>query len=123
MTDLNLYASKVFGEHPLAIWSMDGDVGETTSFSQYSSNSYPAFVALGCTQGVPMVYGSGQSIRLVNLGEEPIEETTDRLWADVKNDPDTLKDEKWEYWKDKMTYREWLTKDSYVDPGTYETFY
>ena len=120
-TNLNLYASRVYSEHPLAIWAMDNEVGTTTIFPQYSSNTYPAFVATGCTQGVPLVYGSGQSIRLVNLGEEPIEETTDRLWENVKNDPDTLKEEKWEYWKDKMTYREWLTKESYVDPGTYET--
>ena len=119
MTDLNLYASKVFGEHPLAVWSLDGSIGTATSFPQYSSNTNPAFVSLKCSQGVPMVYGSKQSVRLANLGGEPIEEVIDRLWEDVQNDPDTLQEETWAYWKDKMTYRALLNRNTYVDGGTY----
>ena len=101
MSSLNVYASKIYGEHPLAIWTLDENIKVVTEFPQYSKNEKPAKVSEKCTQGVPMVYGSAQSIRLANLGEESIEISQDRTWAEVLNDPDTLKEEDWEYWKNK----------------------
>ena len=44
MSDLNVYASKIYSEHPLAIWALDANVGETTTFPQYSTDVYPASV-------------------------------------------------------------------------------
>ncbi len=125
MSDLNVYASKIYGEHPLAIWSLDSNVGVEEEFPQYTTTQYPAFVSEQCTQGVPMVYGSRQSIRLANLGEGGIEISQPRTWAKVLNDPDTLKEEEWEYWKNKKgatgdwLVEDWLTEDRYEVDGIF----
>ena len=86
MSDLNVYASKIYSEHPLAIWALDANVGETTTFPQYTTDVYPASVNIGCTQGVPMVYGSNKSIRLIDLGEGGVPSSQPRTWANVRND-------------------------------------
>jgi hypothetical protein len=123
MSDLNVYASKIYGEHPLAIWALDEKIGVVPEFPQYSKNEKPAKVSDKCTQGVPMVYGSGQSIRLANLGEEAIEISQPRTWAKVLNDPDTLKQEDWEYWKLKNAgtwlVEDWLTEDELIVDGMF----
>ena len=129
MSDLNVYASKIYSEHPLAIWALDENVGPTgeTEFPQYTTSINPATVSKKCSQGVPMVYGSRQSIRLANLGDDEIIISEPRTWAKVKNDPDTLAEEKWEYWKDKTSpsvagnwiVKDWLTEDITIVDGMF----
>ena len=124
MSDLNVYASKIYSEHPLAIWALDANVGVETSFPQYSNAEHPATVSDQCKQGVPMAYGSRQSIKLANLGSgAPIIITEPRTWANVKNDPETIGEEQWDYWKDKIgpsgsfKVLDWKTKQTSTEGG------
>ena len=100
MSDLNVYASKIFSEHPIAIWPIDSLAQENL---QYTSLEYPAYVEDGCTEGVPMVYGSAQSIRLDSINDKPIEVSQPRTWAHVKNEPDTGSDTSWGQWKNRTS--------------------
>ena len=128
-SSLNVYSAKVYSEHPLAIWSLDEPVGQSTSWPQYTTADFPAYVDLGCTQGVPLAFGSVQSLRLDTIGDKPLEITQERLWKYVRNDPDTLVEEDWGYWKNQISpkpsvppmgpfeVKDWMTEDSYVSQG------
>ena len=126
MSDLNVYASKIYSEHPLAIWALDANVGETTTFPQYSTDVYPASVNIGCTQGVPMVYGSSKSIRLIDLGDAGVPSSQPRTWANVRNDPDTIGEETWGYWSSKIgptgdwKVVDWKTEDTIITDGIFK---
>jgi len=124
MANLNLYASRIYGEHPLAIWPLDIRNGKYSP--RYTDADLPAYVSEGCTQGVPLVYGSVQSIRLYpEEGMDEIIIQQERTWEKVRNDPDTLAQEKWEYWKNKagtgeggqFIVRDWRTEDYLVQEG------
>ena len=124
MANLNLYASRIYGEHPLAIWPLD--IRNGTDSPRYTDADLPAYVSEDCTQGVPLVYGSVQSIRLYpEEGMDEIIIQQERTWENVKNDPDTLAEEKWSYWKNKagtgesgqFIVKDWLTEDYLVQEG------
>jgi hypothetical protein len=80
--DINLYAARLFGEHPIATWTLDG-IDSNTSL-QYFSDDFPAIVADGYTTGLPLVYGSSQSVGVTSDSTGIIIETEDRLWSQVK---------------------------------------
>ena len=88
MSELNLYASRIFGEHPLAVWPLDEFSGNESS--QYSQQEHPAYLGdvtlANFADGVPLCYGSSGSLRLFPEGEKEIGVSEIRLWAGVLND-------------------------------------
>ena len=61
MSELNLYISKAYAEHPLGLWSFD--YIENGEIPQNAGDEV-ATITGTYTEGVPMVYGSSKSIRL-----------------------------------------------------------
>ncbi len=101
MSELNIYASRIFGEHPLAIWPLDNfDSGTST---QYSSIHYPALIGTETENnmdvGVPLCYGSSGSLRLYPEGGKDIGVTQGRIWKHVNYDPDKGDKKFWVDWE------------------------
>ena len=97
MSELNIYASRIFGEHPLAIWPLDNfDSGTST---QYSSMHYPALIGTETENnmdvGVPLCYGSSGSLKLYPEPERKIGVSQIRIWEKVHYEPDTGKEQHW----------------------------
>ena len=114
MSELNLYASRIFGEHPLAVWPLDEFSGNESS--QYSQQEHPAYLGdvtlANFADGVPLCYGSSGSLRLFPEGEKEIGVSEIRLWAGVLNDDQSGSQLDWQFWKDSgITYEELLTEE------------
>ena len=102
MISLNTYSSKVFSEHPIGVWSLDY-IEEEYSPS-YSTSSPPAFVDDTSSFGLPMVYGSTQSVRIYKAGDGLISDVELRPWSNVRFDPDSGREQKWSDWEGKTDY-------------------
>ena len=98
---LNLYSSKLYGEHPIATWPLD--IIENNESQQYSSTINPAQVPGTITEGLPMVYGSQKSIGISAEGSGNTIITQDRTWERVKVHVDSGRSVNWDYWE-KETY-------------------
>ena len=114
MISLNTYASKVFSEHPIGVWPLD--VFEDDKSPSYSTSSPFALVHDTSSTGLPLVYGSTKSIRIFNAGDNSIIDREYRPWKNVKNDPDTGREEKWGNWKgttdyDKLRYEDYFEQE------------
>lgn len=111
---LNLYASKLFGEHPIAIWPLDS-VDEFEESPQYSSTTDPAIVSKGEKYGLPLVYGSQKSIAISPGQSGNIIVTQDRTWERVKVHSDSGRSVDWDYWEsetyDTLRYEDILVID------------
>jgi len=111
--DINLYAARLFGEHPIATWTLDG-IDSNTSL-QYFSDDFPAIVADGYTTGLPLVYGSSQSVGVTSDSTGIIIETEDRLWSQVKTYSNTGFVVNWKFWYDEnITFQELLEEERFV---------
>lgn len=111
--EINLYAARVFGEHPIATWPMDEVVG--TESVQYFSDTNPAIVEEGYTTGLPLVYGSSQSLGITADSTGVIIQIEDRIWEQVKTYSNTGFVVNWQFWYNQnITFQDLLQEERFV---------
>ena len=115
MSELNIYASRIFGEHPLAIWPLDNFNGNVST--QYSSIDYPALLgdetAANMSYGVPLCYGSSGSIKLYPEPDKKIGVSQIRIWEKVHYEPDTGVEQMWDDYSS-MDYAKLLVEEESI---------
>ena len=129
MSELNIYASRIFSEHPLAIWpldefAVDDNSGDPRTFSsQYTTSNPEASAIIGpnttdnMALGVPLCYGSNGSLKLFYEDTSVIGQKEYRLWKNVKVSNQTGLEVNWEFWKDEVAdYKELMVEDTIAIP-------
>ena len=111
--EINLYAARVFGEHPIATWTLDNVTANESV--QYFSDENPAIVEEGFTTGLPLVYGSSQSLGITADSTGVIIQVEDRLWEQVRTYSNTGFVVNWQFWYDQnITFGELMQEERFV---------
>jgi hypothetical protein len=117
-TNINLYASKISTEHPISVWPLDSvDAFAMSAISkQYYKSDKPANIYGDIDYGLPLVYGSKNSLRLLHTDTDDDYVVKDiRPWIDARYDPDVGTETTWRRWLT-TDYDNLRWEDSYVVP-------